>query len=486
MNAHTSRSPRTVLLAVVVGLLAVASAPAGAAEQVRTETALGGYRIDASASPLLVLLDDPSVPIPRPPGAALLEADPSFTKTSLTTGPQSRAVASSLWPGTLLGDGLNTATEGQAGDYPVQADARFPGGPETEVLEPVPGSGAGMFATASGLDVAAEARSGASPNPETLGVGQAQSRSSSTTVEGVGIASATADVTDVSLMAGLIKVQQVRSTLETRSDGTTGSSTGTTTVSGLEIAGMGYTVDEQGVRPVDQGQPGQAVLPGLPANPAADPLTALGFTVEPVGQSETVEGSTVSRTAKGLRITVDTALLNSVLRQTPLPDQLGPVFGQAPAEMQGALFYLLSATPKVTYVFAWAAVSSATSLPIVFDFPSLAPFPLAPAPIAVAPPFNAGFSAPAVLGAPPRQYADTAAPGDQPAVAGAIRSVAAPREAPAAFAGIAAGLVLLGLLFAAGGGRALMALRALALGAVPLGKGCALGASGAVPDLRGA
>ena len=83
MNAHTSRSPRTVLLAVVVGLLAVASAPAGAAEQVRTETALGGYRIDATASPLLVLLDDPSVPIPRPPGAALLEADPSFTKTSL-------------------------------------------------------------------------------------------------------------------------------------------------------------------------------------------------------------------------------------------------------------------------------------------------------------------------------------------------------------------------------------------------------------------
>lgn len=486
MNAGTTRPRRALVAAVLGSALAAGSAPAAAADgEVRTDATLGGYSIDATASPLLVLLDDPSVPIPRPPDAALIEADPSFTRTTLSTGPQARALASTIWPGTLLGDGINTATEGQSGDYPIKADARYPGGPETENKEAPPGSGAGMFATAKGLDVVAEARTGASPTPENLAVGQAQSRSGSTVVEGAGVATAVADVSDVSAMAGLIRVQNVRSTLESRSDGTTGTSSGTTTVSGLQIAGMGFTVDEQGVRPVQDGKPGAPPAPAVPADQALAQLAALGFTVEPVGQAETVDGPTVSRTAKGLRITVDTALVNAALVQSGLPNALGPIFGQAPPELQGNLYYLLSATPKITFVFAAASVSSATSLPIVFDFPELGPLPLdsglsfgaVPGGLAS----GSGFGSAGGIATPPL----TAIGGTSPAVAN-LKPVAAPREPVEGFGGIAAGLVLLGLLGAAAGGRGLMGLRALALGGAPLGKGCAFGALGTVPDLRGA
>lgn len=495
MTAGTIRTLRALAAAALGLALTAGSAPAAAADgEVRTESALGGYSIDATASPLLVLLDDPSVPIPRPPGGALLEADPSYTATTLSTGPQARALASTVWPGTLLGDGLNTATEGQSGDYPIKADARYPGGPQTDACcsldpaqrqEPVPGSGAGMFATAKGLDVVAEARTGASPNPENLAVGQAQSRSGSTVVEGAGVASAQADVSDVSVMAGLIRVQNVRSTLESRSDGTTGSSSGTTTVTGLEIGGMGFVVDEQGVRPVQDGKPGAPPVPAVPADQALAELIAMGITVEPVSQAETLDGATVTRTAKGLRITVDTALFNAALRESPVPDALGPLFGQAPPELQGGLFYLLSATPKVTFVFASASVSSATSLPIVFDFPELGPFPLAPPALTNNAPNVLGgtFGPTGGVTAPPSLSAVGGAP---PQVAESLRPVAAPRQPVEGFGGIAAGFVLLGLLGAAAGGRGLMGLRALALGGLPLGNGCALGAPGTVPDLRGA
>jgi hypothetical protein len=481
-----SARPRPLLAAVAVSCVALAGTAGAQEAEVRTDTPdLGGYSVDATASPLLVLLDDPSVPVPRPPDSALIEADPSYTRTTLSTGPQSRALSSTVWPGTLFGDGINTATGGRSGDYPVAADARFPGGPVEKVVEPVPGSGVGMFSRALGLDVVAEAKSGASPNPNLLGVGQAQSRSSSTVLEGVGASSATSDVSDVSLMGGVIRVRNVHSTLESRSDGTTGATIGTTTVTGLEIGGMGFVVDDNGVRPVQSGKPAPPVAPGVPAQ-TTDPLETLGITVEPPLQSQTIEGSTARRVAQGLRITVDTVVFRQALNATPLSEVLIPIFSGAPPEFQGELFYLLSATPKITFIFAAASTSAAANLPIVFDFPPLAPAPapLPPAttpstPIAsaLAPAGGGGFSA------PPAPVTGGALPPD---IAETIRPVAAPRAPVEGFGGIAAGLLLLGLLGAAGAGVGLNRLRDAALAGGLLGKGCTFGAPGSVPDLRGA
>lgn len=483
MSRSTTRTVRTAGALAVALALPLAGSPASAADAVRTDTGLGGYRINASGAPLKILLDDPTIPLPRPPDAAVAEADPSYTLTTLSTGPQGRALASSLWPGALLGDGLGTASNG-ASDYPVKADATYPGGSPEVTVDP------GMSASAKGLDVVAAATQGA-PEQEAespLRSGNARSRSSSTIVKDVGIGTVVSEASDVDLL-GLIKVKSVRTTLESASDGKKGTTSGSTVVSGLTINGTGYSVDDQGVRPVSGDKPGDSVLPGVNT---PQELADAGIVVEPVGQTATVAGSTASRVAKGLRITVDTVALREALNSLPLNEPLGGVCGALPdVSLQGNCFYLLSATPKITFILAAGSTSAAANLPLTFALPPLAPPALPPVlPLSGVPSGTTGAPTAAdVLAAPPVLAGDSTAPAssDPAAPETALVPLAAPREVPAGFAGIFGGLVLLALLAAGLGARGLLTLRTLAFaGAAALGKGCLLGAPSNVPDLRGA
>jgi hypothetical protein len=232
----------------------------------------------------------------------------------------------------------------------------------------------------------------------------------------------------------------------------------------------------------------------LPDSSALSQLKAIGLTVEPVRQTPTRTGGTATRTATGLRITVDTVLLRQTLNSVPMLNQTlasvyskVPAVPQAPVNPQSLLFYTLAASPKITFILAAGVTSAAASVPIVFSYPALPGIPPLTAPV------GSGSGAPGALaltpaatGLGPVTPGTPSALGTDPApqVAAGLVPLAA-TSAAHGFGGLSPGLVLLALACAALAGRGLLVLRTAALGG-PLGTGCSLGMPRDLPNLRGA
>jgi hypothetical protein len=484
VRARRARALATVV--VLAGGLAAVAAPASG-DAARTTTGLGGFSIAVNAAPFKVLLDDPANPLPRPVDAPIAEADPSFTSAELGSGPVGHGIASSLWPGQLLGQGLNQVAPG-APAYPVQVNARYPDKPFTAQDQ---SGGTLMRSTALGLDVSATASLPSRSVPGTIEVGPITSTSVATVdVHSVAIGRASSSVADVSLLAGIIKVGAVTTTVETRSDGKHPTSSGSTVVSGLTVAGQGYVVDDQGARPV--GAAGGVGSGPLPAG-VLDPAKAAGITIAPLTQTTTKDADSLTRDASGLQITVDTTLLRSTLSSTvpsALTSALYGVFAQAPAQVRGYLFYSLATTPKITFLLGASHSTTAANLPLTFSFP-----PDLGGGLGLPPPGGAGSGPVAVPAGLPgggpvtsgSALPPTRSAGQPPAVADPVLAPAASSQAGGAdpFHGVSPLLLLGAALLAGLAGWGLQRLQALAIaGAVPAG--CALGAPSDLPDLRGA
>jgi len=485
-----------LLSAVVLGAAPGIIGGTATGAEIRTETDLGGFSITSNAAPFKVLVDDPSNPLPRPEESAIVEANPAYTQVDLATGPAARAIASSLWPGNLLGQGIPTATNNELGQYPIKAQAQYPDKPyESNASIDLRGNhitddqGLLMRSTARGLDATALAKFNPTDVPGQLELGTLWSQTTATvTDKNVAVGHSISRLSDVSLLGGMIRVGSVSTVVQTTSDGKKPTSTGTTTVVGLLIGGQGFTVDEKGAHPVETGPLG---FDGPQA------LKDVGIHVDGIVQKSSKDSESATRVARGLRITVDTTALREVLTtKTPGPvsSALYEIFNRTPqgcpggapiplgCPVQGALYYSLSGTPKITFIMGAGESSTSAIESIGFDFPSLD----------VPTDFQGGFDgavntggaqAPTLPGtdiiAPtmPEAGPATGDPAGQPVLAGSRPNLP---SSPAVSA-----LLVLGALLAAGvGGFGLTWLRGFAFGGGLLGGGCALGAPSNVPSLH--
>lgn len=469
-----SRSLRTGVRILAVSALTVGAVPLGSvvhADNVRTETLLAGFQVGVQASPVLVLVDDPKAAIPRPTGTAVVEGDPNFTLAEVAAGPNARAVASTLWPGNLFGEGLPQVAPG-APAYPLKAESRYPDKPYTAT-----GADSGVLSNSSalGLDATATADGAPTNKPGDITVGGATSTSTATvTDKDVAVGTALSEAKDVSLLGGLIHIADVTTRLTTSSDGKKPTSSGTTTVSGLSVNGVGYTVDDKGAHVGPQ----SSVLPpiGTPSD-----LDKLGISIKGIVQSSSKDGTTATRTASGLVIRVDTVALKAALQPVsgPLAAPYRELVSNLPPDAQGQLYYLFNATPSITYVFGAASSTSAATQPISFSFPPV-DFPQA-----------GGYVTGPVGGVAPGGTIPPGLPGEAPLVGtptgpGPVLQPPSTSNAasttPAVTGGIGAMRVLAAL--AASGLIGWGLVRFLGLAGGVLGVGCRLGAPTSVPNLR--
>ncbi|MCU1594688.1 MAG: hypothetical protein JWO12_2080 [Frankiales bacterium] len=476
---------RTAARVAVASAVVVGSVPLGgvvSAGDIRTDTKLAGFAVTVEASPLRVLLDDPNLAIPHDPGTAIVEGDPNYTLASVAAGPNARAVTSTVWPGNLFGEGLAQLpppTSPVHPAYPIKGEARYPDKPYT--AQGVDG-GALSIAEAMGLDAHATADGTPTNKPGQVTVGDATSTSKATvTPKDEAVGDAFSAVKDVDLVAGVIHIGAVTTKIVTQSDGKKLVSSGTTTVSGLTIGGQAFTVDDKGLHAAGNG----SALPALTAQ-------ALGISATLLNQKVVKTTNGVSRAAGGLVIDIDTGPLRKQL--SPVTGVTNPILngiiGNLPPDQQGNFYYLVKATPHITFVFAEANSSAAATQPLSFSFPGFGA-PSFPTP-------GGGFSGSVAPGSPNPGAGAVITPGiaDIPGGSAVVPRLAdqgggSPVLAPttqaasttgSGFAGIGAG-PLLGAV-AASGLIGWLLLRFLGLAGGALGVGCRLGAPTSVPNLR--
>ena len=483
-----------LLLAMMVPFTAGAAESGGAEPKVRTDPGdLPGYTIEGEGAPLSMLLYEPVIPVPVDPGEPHGEGSISFTSTTLETGPQARALASSIWPGPAVGDGFSTICECDE-NWRVKSESNFPSKNPTAAQEAGP-TGAGMVTSALGLDVFSRATSSVSPNEEALAFGNVHSRTDATVLRNTAISKTVASAKDISIGGGVIQIKSVRTFLQATSNAKKGLTEGVTEVNGLVIGGQGYTIDQEGLQPVE-GEKSSDPVVELPAMPgAAEMRKQLGIEIELAKHSEEVIAADATRSAGGLRISINTLVLkNAVTENLPVDD----VFGQLPDELKANLAALRALAPQVDFVFGRgevhaAGVEALKLPPLDFGGPLLPPA-APPAGTTTAPPpaIDTGTTAPIGGGtaAPPSVAPLGGAPGGAPVVPSA-QPIAAPAvagtqvaaELPDFFGGLPPGMVIGGLALAALGGRALAGFTGVAMSGVG-GALCDRGARRAIPNLR--
>lgn len=323
-----TRIPRTVRVlaaAVLLGLVTPVVSPAAAV--VAAENPFGGFTASAESALVRVGIYDPALPIPAEPQ---VDVSIGYARASSSTGPTSRALASYLWPGDTLGDGLGVLFGNEALDYPVKVNSKYPASdsaPATNAAEVVPGSGMSTSAdeTSTVASVSVAAVGTGTPVPLPLPVATAASvdvtKSRSTVDVGDEVVShARARGAGLALLGGLITIDGFDMDLSASSDGVKASAAGNLAITGLSVAGqriqVGNEVSLDGSK---------NTLPEAPLD-----FPQLGLKVEFLKQDRAVDGSTAKLGGRGMTVTVDIAVLSKQLGLGSLADPLAPVIEQIP------------------------------------------------------------------------------------------------------------------------------------------------------------
>ncbi|MBA2607315.1 MAG: hypothetical protein H0U92_00060 [Actinobacteria bacterium] len=272
-----------------VGSFAVDATRAGADE-------LLGYDLSADARGLqlfVVIADQPFQPELNIPQA-------SSTQQSGT----GYGLASAAWPGAIVANGgslLGILVPGFPPEvaalliYPVRAEARTGQDPPVTSYD-LPGLTMRSRADNSSAESEAGAQ-GLSVLPGTFGV--ARATSSTRVVNELATSTARSVVQNLNI-AGVLQIDQIVSTATAKSDGTTGSGTATTKITGATVMGQGVTIDETGLHFGTTNQPIDAIIQQV----AKQALAAAGISVTVGPTTKEINGPAAVVGANSLVITL--------------------------------------------------------------------------------------------------------------------------------------------------------------------------------------
>jgi hypothetical protein len=375
------------------------------------DTSLGGYTGSAQGAVVRVQVFEPTIPIPTPsPDDPQLDFSLGYTNATVDSGPTSRALASYLWPGVVIGDGFEQLVNQPGAKYPVQVNSRYPAtqdAPATNAQQVAAGNGmststdglntiatvstvgigsaaAGSGGGLSGIPViggllgslpgaGTGATSGAATpvpiSPAAAGIATAQnvtSTSTTTVADKTLTSTAVAAASDISLLGGIIRLSGVKATSQVVSDGTNATPTGSVTIGGMSIAGQPIGLGDKGL----QLGPVAVPLPDL-GSAASGLLKTLGISFSTTPMTKTVSGASGEFHAQGLVITLDTAPFKQLLAQplnmivsllgTQAAQQLAPIIGLAPK------FRIIIGDADATAVAAPAYVDDSSGAPDTSD-----------------------------------------------------------------------------------------------------------------------
>ena len=240
--------------AIAAGMLALAGTGVigGTAGAQEDSAELGGFGMLARSTGIRIFYDSEKSPNPYPP---TFEGTIPEVVASYEAG-VGRAFASIIWPGPLLGNLGNVAplllppgpiTEIAKGlNWPLRAESTSSDPEPEHTLEVAPGSG--MRTYADDRRAEAEGSFESYGTPGVISVGTITSTSTNRIEAGKVVAEAVSAVEDIAIgPGGLITIESVKSTAIASSDGKQGTSDAHTTISGVKVAGMPATLDENGL-----------------------------------------------------------------------------------------------------------------------------------------------------------------------------------------------------------------------------------------------
>jgi hypothetical protein len=363
------------------------------------DTSLGGYSGVAQAEAIRIQIFDPVIPIPSDPGKPQVDGGIAYAKITTDTGPVTRATASYLWPGDVLGDGFGQLTGNDAAQYPVQVNSRYPetaSAPAKNTAQLTDGNGMTTStdgfhsaATTTGLGIAGpdtdllggigeglrnlplggkKTPVPPKPSPDVplpvgkllAGLATVKNVSSTTKVdvESKTITSfAHAQMSEISLLHGLITIDGIKVESTTVSDGTKATTSGVIRPVGVNIAGLDLGLEGAGIA---VGGDDPADLPEIPST-VGDLLAKLGIEFSLAPTERSVDGATGSLYSDALVISIDTQPLKTALNLGGLIGPLQDLVSDIP-QLGSQIGPLLGLGPKIVFRIG-DVYTSATAAP---------------------------------------------------------------------------------------------------------------------------
>jgi hypothetical protein len=237
---------RAGLLLLLVALGA-GGVPAAARADEDPFATYGGFNASARAGGVQVSYDVKGV-LPLPP--PLLEVTVPTSRASSATGPSSLAFGSLAYPGDLVGNLPSLVEQSAPGSgalvppYPLATMASYPSGPATN-RQDVGTTSATVEATASGA--VASTSMGGSNVPGVVELGAITTSTRTGIEDGRIVARSHTQVASISLLFGLLRLDDVVTDVVAATDGSTGQSDGTTTIGGASVLGLPATIGPDGL-----------------------------------------------------------------------------------------------------------------------------------------------------------------------------------------------------------------------------------------------